>query len=159
VKRFIADLKDRDISVSEKAGLELANIGSAVIPELIKVLDNHDSNVRKFAAAFLEQNDAMTVELRIKRYLLDLGDNQINIVMKAAEGLGDIGVEASEAIPNLSKLIASNDYYVRYFAAQALEKMGAMTPELKAKRESLDRRDGAGAAKRSKNAEPAYTSG
>ncbi|HCE45271.1 MAG TPA: hypothetical protein DET40_17160 [Lentisphaeria bacterium] len=147
VKRYIADLGDSQIDISERAKEELSNIGTVAIPELIKKLGDGNSNVRRFAASLLEKYEALTVDIKVKRYILDLGDSQTSVLAKAAKALGDIGPEASESVPHLVKLIGNKDYYVRLYAAQALEKIGALSQELKEKRHNLDLADSNGEAK------------
>lgn len=138
VKRCITDFRDTQTNILSRAIEELESIGPAAIPELTKALGDSNSHIRRFAAAALEKHNALTVELKVKRYILDLGDSSTNVRARAAEALANIGPEASEAIPHLTKLIGHNDYYVRLHSSEALEKLGAITPELKIKRYILD---------------------
>ncbi len=141
VKRFITDLGDNHKDISSRGAAELNNIGTPAILELIKALEDGNSNVRRFAASFLEKHKALTVEHKVKRYILDLSDSHPNVRTKAAEALGNMGPAAAEATPLLIKLIGNNDYYIRLHASKALEKIGSLSPELKAKQYSLDLRD------------------
>lgn len=138
VKRCITDFRDTQTNILSRAIEELESIGPAAIPELIKALGDSNSHIRRFAAAALEKHNALTIELKIKRYILDLGDSSANVKARAAEALADLGPAASEAIPHLTKLIGHNDYYVRLHSSEALEKLGSITPDLKVKRYVLD---------------------
>ena len=141
VKRWITDLGDNQRDIGSRGGVELNNIGTAAIPALIKALGDGNSNVRRFAASFLEKHKALTVEDKVKRYIVDLSDSRPSVRTRAAEALGNMGSAAAEAIPLLVKLIGNSDYYLRLHASNALEKIGSLTPELKVKRFSLDLRD------------------
>lgn len=152
VKRCITDFRDTQTDILSKAIEELENIGPAAIPELIKALGDANSHIRRFAAAALEKQNALSVELKVKRYILDLADNHTSVRTRAAEALGNMGNAASDAIPHLTKLIGNKDYYARWHAAEALEKLGALTTDLKVKRYILDLGD-SNAEVRSKAAE------
>lgn len=152
VKKCIIDLGDNHRDISSRAAAELNNIGTQAIPGLIKALGDGNSHLRRFAASFLEKHNALTVELKVKRYIVDLGDSNTSVHTRAAEAIGNIGSAASEAIPLLIKLLGNNDYYVRLHASRALEKIGALSSELKVKRYSSDLGD-SNQAVRSKAAE------
>jgi HEAT repeat protein len=138
VKRCITDFGESHTDILSRAIEELESIGPAAIPELIKAVGDPNSHIRRFAAAALEKQNALTSELKVKRYILDLNDNNTSVRTRAAEALGNMGATASESIPHLVKLIGNKDYYARWHAAEALEKLGALTPEIKIKKYILD---------------------
>jgi HEAT repeat protein len=138
VKRCITDFGDSHTNILSRAVEELDNIGPEAVPELIKALGDPNSHIRRFAAAALEKRNALSTELKVKRYILDLGDSHTSVRTRAAEALGNIGEAAAEAIPHIIKLVGNHDYYVRWHATDALEKLGALTTEIKVKRFILD---------------------
>ena len=138
VKRCIADSGDGHSHIRDRALEDIGNIGPAAISELMKTIGNGNSYVRRFAFVALEKLGALTVELKIKRYILDLSDNHTSVQTRATEALGNMGAAASEAIPHLIKLLGNKDYYSRWRAAEALGKLGALTPEIEIRKYILE---------------------
>jgi HEAT repeat protein len=92
-------------------------------------------SVREAAAWALKELGALTTELKIKKYIIDLGDNEY--VQKAAEALVGIGKPAVEP---LIKALGDSDWKVREASAEALGRIGdkrAVEPLIKALGDSL----------------------
>ena len=142
VKRCITDLGDSHGNIRSRATEELSKTDEAAVPELIKALGDGSSHIRRFAFESLEKHNALTTELKVKRYVLDLEDSNPRVCMKAADALGDIGPEASEAIPRLIKLIGNSDHYIHLHAVTALEKLKALSSESEVKRYILNLESG-----------------
>jgi HEAT repeat protein len=127
VKRYIIDLGDSNTNVRARAAEALCNIGDAAseaIPHLVKLIGNSDYYVRLLATDALEKFGILSPELKVRRYMLDLGDGNCEVRNKAADSLGALGPDAKEALPKLRKLLADEDEIVRIAAENAIGKIG-----------------------------------
>jgi len=153
VPYLVKALKDREISVRDRAGQALEKIGEDAVPELIKALKDPDEVTRRRVLAILggigpAAKDALPVvfELRsdsdefvreaakaafvriradVHTLLKDLRDKDEEIRAGAATSLGILGGEAKSAVPQLSDLLTRDkSRLVRREAAKALGRIG-----------------------------------
>ena len=113
------------------AALALWRINSGdeeALQELVRLLGDHDSNVRHYAAMALKEigPQARTAVAALMDCLSD--DNDDLTQGGAAAALGAIGPEAKEAVPALIKLTQKKDSWVPSSAVAAL---GGIGPEAK----------------------------
>lgn len=89
---------------------------------MIESLGDSNDAVRKSAAEALEKLGALTIELKIKRYVADLDDSNKYVRRPAARALGQIG--DSRAIPALRQALEDEEYdSVREAIERALKKL------------------------------------
>lgn len=120
--------------VREKIAFAIGHIGGpkakAAIPVLRLTLQSKEWRA-KFSAAKALQLLGAPLEEVVPIYLEELGNNDPNVRIKAALGLGDLGPQAKSAVPGLIKAFADNrdeagPYYdvFRSYVASTLGKIG-----------------------------------
>lgn len=110
----------------ENAGLRnsaaeaVGRIGSRATIPLIRLMGDHDEDVRKFV---IDVMGIIGSPEFVPALLSALGDPDVNVASAAAEHLGNIG--DSRAVPNLIKTIIDNDSIL--FRFSALAALGKLT--------------------------------
>jgi hexokinase len=129
IKRYISDLRDRDDKgarwPAEKA---LVKIGEPVVPALVIALGDSDSDVRDSAMEILEKLNFLTTELKIKRYIADLGAGNFDVNKRAMEALVKIG---EPAVPALAGILKNTDSHVRSTREEIIRALGNIGPKAK----------------------------
>jgi len=118
VSAVVPALRTDNAAVRNAASEILQAIGEPAIPQLEKLLEDDDKDVRKFAV------DIMTVigsPLAEKAFVRALEDRDVNVSAAAAEALGEIGSHASVE-PLVQSLKASS--WTRCSVAKSLGQIG-----------------------------------
>jgi hypothetical protein len=120
---LIQALEDRNLEYWHEAEQVFQEtLSKSTIPELCKVLENHNSNdhIRSSAAEAL---GATGTERAIPGLLQALKDQKYFVRSSAAKALGAIGSES--AIPGLLQALEDQEYFVRSSAVEALGAIGS----------------------------------
>jgi len=126
IKIFIKRLQNGDSSVRKAAFNALVKIGTPAIPALIIALGDSKSYVREAAFNALEKLNALTTELKVQRYIADLGYGGPAVREAACNALGAIGPAPSSAVPVLIIIaLGCSDPNVRKAACNALGAIGS----------------------------------
>ena len=138
LQTWIADLHDRDPDVRMAAARSLRQSASgtaAAIPDLCRLLEDREAEVRKEVAETLAALGVPAVPVLVKI----LRDSSPDARSEAAFALGEIGPPAVAALPALTAAALTDaTILVRRWAAEALGLIGAGRPEaLKALRKAL----------------------
>ncbi|MFH1923257.1 MAG: HEAT repeat domain-containing protein [Planctomycetota bacterium] len=96
--------------------------GGLPLEEIEKALQSGNPQIRMGAVRALRKKGAVAIPT-LKRAAQDQEDPEVRSALVAA--LGEMGVEAKEAMPTLEKALADDDWHVAAAAATALGKMGA----------------------------------
>ena len=117
----------RQTASSLLGSLDLESLPEAV-PELIRLLDHADAEIRKAALTGLSRIGRqlqMVIPVLVRR----LTDGDIDVRSQAASVLGDAGASATTAVPDLTRLLSDQNLYCRASAADALGKIGEKAAE------------------------------
>ncbi|OKH30225.1 hypothetical protein NIES2119_31320 [[Phormidium ambiguum] IAM M-71] len=129
---LIAALKNQDWQIRATAAHTLGKIGSpakSVIPALISALNDPDAVVRLRATLALGQLSSDAVPLLAKT--LRERQQPARVRSHASYALGEMGIEAQEAIPALIELLGENNAEIRQGVLFALKQIGyPAIPEL-----------------------------
>ncbi|HWW01353.1 MAG TPA: HEAT repeat domain-containing protein [Candidatus Acidoferrum sp.] len=131
---LIGAMQSRDWGVRNNAALALGNYPdrAEVVPVLLKALNDPAVNVRSVASLALYQAapQACAKPEVVKVVIGILKDPNDQIAYQAAELLGNIGKEASSAVPALLETVQGTNRLTATFAARALKQID---PEAAAK--------------------------
>lgn len=103
---------------------KVIKIGAPAIGPLTIALGNEDRHIREGAMKALDRIGALTIELKVKRYIADLKDNVAEKYVRhnAVDALGNIGPAAKDAVPYLIKMLKDED--TRHVAVGTLGRIG-----------------------------------
>lgn len=109
-------------SFSNKVNSEMIDLvlkkSKEILPELLQILKENDLNKKRLAAKILQSLDAEVVVVKIKDKLLKNTADTITIILEILLGYGQ---QASEAVPEVLRLLQQNDdMWVRFYALRVL---------------------------------------
>lgn len=95
---------------------------SLILPELLKLLQDTDDDVRRLTISTIRQlqPQASATEEVLSALLIDLTSNDANIRLNTVRTIGQIGRPAANTIPILQKMLLDPDRDVRRAAADAI---------------------------------------
>ncbi|MCU0515248.1 MAG: HEAT repeat domain-containing protein [Oscillatoria sp. Prado101] len=148
ISALVKLLKDSHLPMGRRAAKSLSQISQQwyqyrkvppaakqAIPQLRLALQNPDVNLRRSAAAALENMRAEAKDA-IPDFIKALKDRDAEVRFRAIDGLGRIGLPAKDAVPDFRALLKHDaDRNVRFNAAWALGQIGldakSAVPDLK----------------------------
>ena len=126
---FLRAMQDRDSGIRNNAAVALwfyPGQAPVVAPVLVKALQDPQINVRMLAAKALAHVDLQTgIRAGIVPVVLEILKNPNDqVAYKAAELLGDMGIEPALAVPALAESVQGTNALVAATAARSLGKFG-----------------------------------
>ncbi|NEQ67431.1 MAG: HEAT repeat domain-containing protein [Symploca sp. SIO2D2] len=120
IPRLLQALEDEDFLIVVSAGIALGGLINRFPAELLKALEDKNSNMRKNAALALRHMDSQQT---ISGLIKALKDENSGVRCTVAETLGELG--SPEVIPELLQTLKDKDSNVRRNAAVALGKLSS----------------------------------
>jgi hypothetical protein len=126
---------DEDLRVN--ATLALGRMGKAIVPDLVKGMNDSSSDVRFYAVWAVGLIGPDAAEQAGDAVLRHLEDSRQDVRRKAAESLGRMAPAVPDAVPALADTLGDSSEDVQKAAADALARYGK--PGAKALLEALDK--------------------
>lgn len=118
--------EDKSWRITQRAFTSLGGIGSDALPALIDILRTNSPHRRDavMQIRWISRNSPTAAASAIPSLLGSLGDADVEVSMAAATALGDFQVNREQIAEALVPALRSTNTYVRFSAAESLEKLG-----------------------------------